>query len=222
MSTISRSRAPRATSTCYESLYVFKGTPSVNGAPGRARPGRSRVQGRGSQPGGIASWSRGEPPRPGGREQGGRAHSGRQPAAPYGRKPTGRGAAAGRLPPLFAGGRYRLQRAHGDRASASWPGSRSAARRGGRRENVTGRGPELRALSGAAPRQRKHSMWLLPSNRRSIIRGAAGTRQGRAHGRVPSGRPLTEPGRESPGPRIAPIGLRGEAGEAGPHRCHAT
>jgi len=29
---------------------------------------------------------------------------GRQPAAPYGRKPTGRGAAAGWLPPLPAGG----------------------------------------------------------------------------------------------------------------------
>jgi hypothetical protein len=89
-----------------------------------------------------------EPPEPS-RGEGAAPTSARQPAAPYGRKPTGRGAAAGWLPPLRA--RYRLQRAHGERASASWPGRRSGAGRANRRAKVTGVGPERRALSGAAP-----------------------------------------------------------------------
>jgi hypothetical protein len=91
--------------------------------PGRARP-KSRARTRKSEAG-IASWSGGEPPEPGGQRRDAPT-PGRQPAAPYGREPTGRGGAAGRQP-RPPRRRYRLQRAHSDRVGASWPGRRSDA-----------------------------------------------------------------------------------------------
>jgi hypothetical protein len=62
-------------------------------------PGRSGVQGRGNQPRGIASWSRGRTRQSRTGRQGDAPTPGRQHAAPYGQKPTGRGAAAGWLSP---------------------------------------------------------------------------------------------------------------------------
>jgi hypothetical protein len=66
--------------------------------PGRARPDRMQRTRKSSK--GIASWREsGDCQKPGGMA-GDSPARGRQPAAPYGRKPTGRGAAAGRLSPL--------------------------------------------------------------------------------------------------------------------------
>jgi hypothetical protein len=68
----------------------------------RARPDRARPRSDAESTEvieGDREWREGESPRAG-RVAGGLATPGRQPAAPYGRKPTGRGAAAGPLPPL--------------------------------------------------------------------------------------------------------------------------
>jgi hypothetical protein len=76
---------------------VVKGTPpacQAVGCPAGSRRGRGSHR-RGSR----AGAKRGTRQKPGG-VAGELAAPGRQPAAPYGRKPTGRGAAAGRLSPL--------------------------------------------------------------------------------------------------------------------------
>jgi hypothetical protein len=109
-------RLPRAPcSGCDNFLYGFKGTPSAR----QAGPGPAEVACRDAEvsPRGSASWSRDNHQSRAG-EQGDAPTPGRQHAAPYGRKPTGRGAAAGRLP------RTRmqpvpLQRAPGDRTHAT-------------------------------------------------------------------------------------------------------
>ena len=94
-------------------------------------PGRSRVQGRGNQPKGIASWSAGQPPEPSGQQGTRLLRCGRMP------RPTGGSPPGAALPPVGcpapAGRRYRLQRAHSDRASARRPGRRSDAGRASRR-----------------------------------------------------------------------------------------
>jgi len=88
------------------------------GAPGRAGPGRLRVQRRGSQPRESRAGTEGNRQSREGLQVDAPTR-GRQPAAPYGRKPTGRGAASGRQPPHPQAADYRLQRAPDDRAHAT-------------------------------------------------------------------------------------------------------
>jgi hypothetical protein len=81
---------------CSNFLYAVKGTPSAR----QAGPGPAEIVCRDAEvsPGEFAIWSESAPAQPGG-QQGSRPPPGRQPAAPYGRKPTGRGAASRRQPP---------------------------------------------------------------------------------------------------------------------------
>ena len=113
---IERNEEPSVTlaGACENFLYVFKGAPPARQAG--AEPGPDRMGKRGSHRGGSRAAARGMPPEPS-REQGDSPFRGGQPAAPYGRKPSGRGAAASPLSPLPQGGRSRQPRAHRDRAA---------------------------------------------------------------------------------------------------------
>ncbi len=81
--------------------------PCPAGSQGRTR----------KSPGGIASRSKGTGQARAGSRHGDAPNPGRQPAAPYGRRPTGRGAASGRHPrtrgqPVPAPTRHRWPRVH--------------------------------------------------------------------------------------------------------------
>jgi hypothetical protein len=87
-----------ALSCCDNFLYSFKGTPSACQAG--PKPGRVACGGRGSHRRGSRAGANQGTARSRAGRRGDWPAPGRQPAAPYGRKPTGRGAAAGRLSPL--------------------------------------------------------------------------------------------------------------------------
>jgi hypothetical protein len=207
-----RSRAADCAAVVPQSLgenfpYVFKGAPRRVGL-GRARPraGRGRAEViEGTRELAWGSWRE-----PAGGWQGGAPTPRRQPAAPHGRKPTGRGAAAGWLPPRPTGGQSRTQRAYDDRAD--WPGRNARAECADRRgsDHSEGRGA---AHCPGRPLQRQghRRSFLRPRHGRSRARHRAGRHRQRLPGRqdhqsrqrrpVPDHRPRRRPGPHHRAPR---------------------
>jgi hypothetical protein len=131
---IPQQRPELAILICDNFLYGFQG--HAFGAPGRAVPGLDQMRGHGSHRGETRTGP-GKPPDARAGSRGDAPTPGRQPAAPYGREPTGRGAATGRLPRSRRQAVPRSNAPRGDRACKNGPGPSSSRRAFCRRAKIT-------------------------------------------------------------------------------------